>query len=35
MPEKLYENLQQWKETRWLKGKETELDLLKPERFIF
>ncbi|MDD4576296.1 MAG: tyrosine-type recombinase/integrase [Bacteroidales bacterium] len=35
MPEKLYENLQQWKEARWLKGRENGLDLLKPESLIF
>ena len=35
MPQRLFENLQQWREIRWIKGKEQGLDLLSQESLVF
>ncbi len=35
MPEKLFEILKKWRETRWIQGKEQGIDLLAPESLVF
>jgi integrase len=35
MPDKLYANLQEWREIRWIKGKEQGIDQLSPESLVF